>query len=315
MRKVRGIAKTLRPHQWVKNLFVAAPLVFGKKLSDPHAVACAALAVAAFCALSSAVYALNDVLDIAKDRAHPVKRRRPVAAGILSPRFAMGMALGLALVALAGAVAIDRRFGAVAAAYLVLNVVYSLHIKEIPFLDVIAIAAGFLLRVLGGSFAADVAPSPWLLACTGLLAAFLGFGKRAHELAVAIEVARTNGDGNGNGDGHADAGGNGHILGATRRVLQRYRMSHLRAVLWLLGAGTTLAYIFYTLSAHTVSFFGTERMLWTAPFCAFGIGRFLLLVTQHARGDSPTEAMLKDWPFMANLALWAGAVLAIIYFR
>ncbi len=310
MRKVRGILKTLRPHQWVKNLFVAAPLVFGKRLSDPHAALLAALAIAAFCALSSAVYALNDVLDVDKDRAHPVKRRRPVAAGILSPRFAVGMALVLALAALAGAVAIDRRFFAVAAAYLVLNIFYSLHIKEIPFLDVTTIAAGFLLRVLGGSFAVDVPPSPWLLACTGLLAAFLGFGKRAHELAVAIDIARANG--NGNGDAPHDD--NGPTLGATRRVLQRYRMSHLRAVLWLLGVGTTLAYVFYTLSAHTVSFFGTQRMLWTAPFCAFGIARFLILVTQHARGDSPTEAMLKDWPFMTNLALWAGAVLAIIYF-
>jgi len=310
MRKVRGILKTLRPHQWVKNLFVAAPIVFGKKLSDPRAVTLALLAVAAFCALSSAMYALNDVLDIDKDRAHPIKKNRPIAAGILSPRFAAVMAAVLAAAALAGAVLIDSRFGAVAAGYFLLNVFYSLHIKEIPFLDVMTIAAGFLLRVLGGSFAVDVPPSPWLLACTGLLAAFLGFGKRAHELGVAMAGARGNGNGNGNGNGD----GSGHAVGATRRVLQRYRMSDLRAALWLLGVSTTVAYIFYTLSPHTIRFFGTDRMLWTAPFCAFGIARFLILVTRRARGDSPTEAMLKDWPFMANLALWGGAVLAIIYF-
>jgi 4-hydroxybenzoate polyprenyltransferase len=260
------------------------------------------------------MYALNDVLDIDKDRAHPIKKNRPIAAGILSPRFAAVMAAVLAAAALAGAVLIDSRFGAVAAGYFLLNVFYSLHIKEIPFLDVMTIAAGFLLRVLGGSFAVDVPPSPWLLACTGLLAAFLGFGKRAHELGVAMAGARGNGNGNGNGNGDGDGDGSGHAVGATRRVLQRYRMSDLRAALWLLGVSTTVAYIFYTLSPHTIRFFGTDRMLWTAPFCAFGIARFLILVTRRARGDSPTEAMLKDWPFMANLALWGGAVLAIIYF-
>ena len=284
----------------MKNLFVAAPLVFGKKLGDPHAVTLAVIAVVAFCALSSAVYALNDVLDLEKDRAHPTKRNRPIAAGIISPRLALVIAGVLASAALGCAAFLDPRFAAVAGAYLVLNLVYSLHIKEIPFLDVTTIAAGFLLRVLGGSFAVDVPASPWLLACTGLLAAFLGFGKRAHELGVAIDTARAN--------------GNGKELGATRRVLQRYRLSDLRAVLAVLGVATTVAYIFYTLSEHTIRFFGTGMMMWTTPFCAFGIGRFMLLVTRHAHGDSPTESMLKDWQFMVNLAFWGAAVLAIIYF-
>jgi len=303
VRTFRGILKTLRPHQWVKNLFVAAPLVFGKKLGDPHAVTLAVIAVAAFCALSSAVYALNDVLDLDKDRAHPTKRNRPIAAGILSPRAALAIAGVLATAALACAAFLDPRFAAVAGGYLLLNLFYSLHIKEIPFLDVTTIAAGFLLRVLAGSFAVDVPASPWLLACTALLAAFLGFGKRAHELGVALAMNDT-----------ARGNGNGNDLGATRRVLQRYRMSHLRAVLVAFGVATTVAYLFYTLSGHTIRFFGTAKMIWTGPFCAFGIGRFLLLVTQHARGDSPTEAMLKDWPFMLNLGLWAATVLPIIYF-
>lgn len=295
------LLKTLRPHQWVKNLFVAAPLVFAKKLGEGPLVLRELAAVAAFCALSGAVYLLNDVLDVEKDRAHPVKRNRPIAAGKLSVRAAIGWSVALALGALGGAFLIAPWFAVVAAGYLVLNLAYSLQIKHIAFIDVTTIATGFLLRVLAGAFAIDVPPSYWLLACTGLLAGFLGFGKRAHEHAQATLAS-------------ADAGGASGV-GKTRAVLERYKASHLRTALFLLGGATCVSYVFYTQAAHTQEFFGTWKLIFTAPFCFVGIGRFLWLVTRHPSGDSPTESMLRDLLFMVNLGLWGVAVLAIIYFR
>jgi 4-hydroxybenzoate polyprenyltransferase len=290
----RALLVTLRPHQWVKNLFVAAPLVFAKKLTDGTLATRAAIAVLAFCALSGAVYALNDVLDAERDRAHALKRRRPVASGALSERAALWAAGILAAGALVTAFAMGWRFGAVAAGYLVLNLLYSLAVKQIPFLDVGTIALGFLLRVLGGAYAIDVEASIWLLACTALLAAFLGFGKRAHELA--------------------QAGENGGEVGRTRRVLERYNPAHLRLVLYGLAAATTAAYVVYTRTEHTIAFFGSERMIFTAPFCALGLWRFLTLAMRPT-GDSPTEQMLRDPLFMANLVVWGVTVVGIIYFR
>ncbi len=290
----RALVQTLRPHQWVKNLFVAAPLVFAKQLTNVDMALRAAAAVAAFCALSGAVYALNDVLDVDKDRAHPTKRNRPIASGAISARFALTASAILATVALGGAAALGWRFAAVAAGYLVINLLYSLQIKHWAWLDVAAISVGFLLRVLGGAYALPVPASPWLLVCTLLLAAFLGFGKRAHELAQAQ-----------NGEGE---------VGKTRRALERYQLSHIRVALYALGAATTAAYVFYTQAPHTVTFFGTRNMIFTAPFCALGMWRFLVLATRRS-GESPTEEMLRDGPFMLNLLLWGVAVLAIIYYR
>jgi decaprenyl-phosphate phosphoribosyltransferase len=290
-----AIVRALRPRQWVKNLFVAAPLVFAKRLGDRDAMLLAGAAVAIFCALSSAVYLVNDLVDREKDRAHPTKRHRPIAAGHLAHGLAVALAAVLGLGALGGALAIDLRFGAVAGVYLTLNALYSFGVKEVAYVDVAIIATGFLLRVLAGAYAVDVPPSPWLLTCTALLAALLGFGKRAHELGQAQQAGRA--------------------LAETRGVLARYSAQQLRIVLWILAAATTAAYVFYTQSPHTVAFFGTRQLLWTAPFCALGIARFLHLVTRHGEAESPTDAILRDLPFMANLGLWGTAVLIIIYAR
>jgi 4-hydroxybenzoate polyprenyltransferase len=295
MSRVLALILTLRPHQWVKNLFVAAPLVFAKRLTDVPSALTTLAAVAAFCALSGAVYALNDVVDVHKDRAHPTKQRRPVASGALPERTALLAALVLILGGLGVSVWLGWRFAAVASGYLILNGLYSYQLKKIAFLDVGTIALGFLLRVLAGAFAIDVPASEWLLACTALLAAFLGFGKRAHELAQA---ERSNG-----GD-----------VGRTRRVLESYKAHHLRIALYILGLAAFAAYAIYTRTEHTIRFFDTEWMVLTTPFCAVGIWRFLTLATRSDRLDGPTEAMLRDVPFMLNLALWGAAVLAIIYF-
>ncbi|MCB9574860.1 MAG: decaprenyl-phosphate phosphoribosyltransferase [Kofleriaceae bacterium] len=285
--------KTLRPHQWVKNLFVAAPLVFSKHLLDSAYVLRTAIAVAAFCALSGAVYAFNDLRDVEADRAHPTKRHRPIASGRLPERFALVLAIGLAVAALAAAAALHWKVAAIGAAYLTVNLAYSLGLKQLAFVDVGLIAAGFLLRVLAGAHAIAVPASRWLLVCTGLLSAFLGLGKRAHELAAASRAGR-------------DAA-------ATRAALAGYRAPAVRATMAVLAIATTAAYVLYTLDDHTVRSFGTRDLMWTAPFCAAGVGRFAWLALASRDDDSPTELMLRDWPFLANLVAWAATVLVIIY--
>ena len=293
MVSARAIGVTLRPHQWVKNLFVVAPLVFSKHLLDSGFALRTAAATAAFCALSGAVYAFNDVQDVDQDRAHPTKRNRPIAAGELTERAALITAALLAVTALAGCVALSWKLGAAAGGYLVVNLSYSLYLKRIAFVDVGLIAGGFLLRVLAGAYAIDVPASVWLLACTGLLASMLGFGKRAHELITA-ERARSD-------------------AMTTRASLAGYSARTLTMVMIALAAATCVAYALYTRDARTVEFFRTRDLLWTLPFCLIGIGRFLQLAIWTPAEHSPTDAMLRDWPFLLNITMWGAVVLVIIY--
>lgn len=283
------LVETARPRQWVKNLFVATPLVFSKHLNDEGPFLRALAAVAIFCALSSAVYFLNDIVDIDKDRAHPRKKYRPIPSGRLSVATARTTAATLAAGGLALGFVIDPRFALTAAAYLALNIAYSLRLKHVVYVDVACLAAGFLLRVLAGGYAVDVFVSSYLLVCTGLLACFLGLGKRAHERAAV-------------GDGAAHQ----------RPVLRSYRGDVLAWALGLTGVATLGAFVAYTLAPHTVSFFGTTRMVWTAPLAAIGLLRFWWLVRDPS-GDSPTDQMLRDVPFMTIFVLWAAAITAIIY--
>lgn len=292
---ITALLVTLRPHQWVKNLFVAAPLVFSRHLLDPAYGLRAAAAVAVFCALSGAVYAFNDVRDVAADRAHPKKSRRPIAAGALSERAALIWAAVIAAGALAGAFALRWQFGAFTAAYLVQNVLYSVKLKRVAFVDVALIASGFLLRVLAGAAAIDVPVSPWLLICTPLLALFLACGKRAHELAWA------------------DRSGRGQATTPTRAALAGYRLGPLRIAMIVLAFVTCGAYAVYTFDHGTVQRFGTDRLIVSVPFVALGIVRFLILALWRPTEDSPTEAMLRDPWFLADLAAAGATILYVIY--
>lgn len=288
-----AIVHTLRPRQWVKNLFVAAALVFAKKLTDPVLALRAGIAVLAFCLLSGAVYAFNDVRDLEADRRHPIKRHRPIASGALGRNAALWTAAVLAIVALVACVLVRWPLALAAAGYGTIHFFYSLGLKRIAFLDVLLIAGGFLLRVWAGALAIDVPVSPWLLACTGLLACMLGFGKRAHELMQAEGTDRAATD--------------------TRASLAGYRVRTLRIALALLAGATVIAYGLYTQDHHTVGFFHTRMLVVTVPFAAFGIVRFLQLALWKPRPESPTDAVLRDWPFLVNLAAWGAVVIAIIY--
>jgi 4-hydroxybenzoate polyprenyltransferase len=287
---VFALIRTLRPRQWVKNLvFVAAPLFFSLRLTDPNSLARTAAAVALFCLISGCVYVLNDLVDVEADRIHPQKRNRPIAAGELPVGVARTFLLTAAPTAIALAVLLEYRYAAVLTAYFVLNVAYSFRLKKVAYLDVLMIALFFIGRVTAGAFAIGVDASPWILACTFLLALFLGFGKRAHELAVAEDAA------------------------SQRAVLANYSAAGLRWILHSLAVCVIVAYVLYTRSPATVATFGTDALAYTVPFPVIGILRFIYLATNRRDAESPTEEMLKDGLFMANMALYVVVTGAILY--
>jgi 4-hydroxybenzoate polyprenyltransferase len=285
-----GMLKTLRPHQWVKNLFVFAPVVFAKELGTFEALVRSLGAVLVFCLAAGAVYTLNDLVDVEKDRAHPVKRNRPIASGVVPVHVASAFAAFLFAVSVAGAVFLGIPFTLTAVAYIVLNLGYSFWLKQIVLVDVLCIATGFLLRVQAGCFALEVEPSYWLLGCTFLLALFLALGKRRKELATGDEAHRH------------------------RAVLRSYSMKMVTILMYVMAVLTAAAYTAYTLASHTIEFFGTPWFVATVPFVLFGLVRFAMLVSRRRGQDSPTESMLRDAPFVLNIAVYTAVVLGIIYF-
>lgn len=286
----RGLFRTMRPRQWVKQLFVLAPLVFAKELFALEPVAGAVVGFFAFSLLASAVYVLNDLVDVDADRAHPIKKTRPIASGVVSVTAAKRAFFALVAVALGLGIGLAWQFALAALAYLLLNLAYSFRLKQVAYVDVLCIAAGFELRVIAGSYAAGVPPSVYLLVVTFLLALFLGFGKRMHELV--------------------SQGGEGK----TRSVLAQYSRRTLTALLYVTALATTATYAAYTLDPATRATFATDYLVSTTAFTLFGVLRFLHLVRRDAKSDSPTEEMLRDKPFIANLLFWVVAVVAVIYF-
>ncbi len=300
---VKGLIKTIRPHQWVKNLFVMAPMFFHKDLfgTTPHGdptlnlkvAGEACLATAVFCLLAGAVYTINDLVDVEADRVHPVKRFRPIASGAVPESFAKLFAGLLVVVSLGiGGLGLNWMFAGVAALYFVENIAYSFKLKKVAFLDVGLIAFGFVLRVVAGGLATDTKVSWYMLACTALLALFLGFGKRRHELE-------------------------GEHAGKQRAALEAYSKPSLTTALAITGLATAVTYVAYTLDRDTEMFFQSDKLWLTVPFTVFGIVRFLMLVSGRAgrgrKAESPTQEMLSDVPFVLNLMLWVVAIVAIIY--
>jgi 4-hydroxybenzoate polyprenyltransferase len=287
-----ALVRSCRPTQWVKNFFVLAPLVFAHRLADPRLLREAAAAFLAFSAAASAVYLLNDLRDREQDRRHPLKRLRPIASGELPAAAAGVAAVALAAVAFALASALGTWFTAMLGAYVALNVVYSLGLKHIVILDVMSISAGFLLRVLGGAAAIHVEVSNWLLLCTTFVSLFLAFSKRRHEVALGTD------------------GGVGQ-----RKVLSQYSAPFLDQMINVVTASTVVSYALYAAAPETAQKLGTPYLLATLPMVLFGIFRFLYLLYQQPGARNPTEAILRDPPFLANMAIWGIAVILLIYGR
>ncbi|MBI5447051.1 MAG: decaprenyl-phosphate phosphoribosyltransferase [Deltaproteobacteria bacterium] len=290
--KLGCLWRSLRPRQWVKNVFVFAPLLFAERLFIGRALTLSLLTFTAFCAVGSAAYLFNDILDADKDRLHPAKRFRPIASGQLPARAALRWALGLAAGGILAGFVLHPFAGIILSTYAALNVLYSLWLKHQVILDVFTVASGFVLRVVGGGLTIGVPLSPWLLLCTTLLALFLGFSKRRHELLLL------------------ESGAESH-----RGVLAEYDPRFLDMMIAVVTACTLMSYALYTVSYETVEKFGTRGLVATIPFVLYGICRYLYLVYHREGGGDPTEDLLSDRPTIVNLALWAALVGLILYVR
>ena len=287
--------RALRPAQWIKNGVVPAAYVFARW--DPSQSAhvkgllplfLEAAAVACFCCVSSGVYLVNDARDIEADRAHPVKRLRPLASGAVGVRPALAVAALLLLAGLAGSLALPRAFTAVLGGYCLMQFVYTFGLKRIPYVDVFVIATGFVLRAIAGATALTVRISPWLLLCTFLLALFLALCKRRHE-KILLEDA---------GAQHREA-----LAGYDRYLLDMQ--------IGITSSATLVCYAIYTLSEETVRRFGTNRLGLTIPFVVFGIFRYLELVYRHDEGGRPEKVMLTDKVLIATVACYLLTTLAV----
>lgn len=284
----RLLARSLRPRQWSKNVIVFIGPVFALQLTDPFTALRASVAFGAFCLLSSAGYLVNDLLDVEADRQHPIKRHRPVASGAMRPRLALSLALGLALAALGLAVWLDRAFAAAALAYLVVTILYSVALKHLVLIDLFVIAAGFVLRAVGGAVVVGVRVSPWLYVCTILAALFLGLGKRRQELAALEATA-----------------------GRHRRNLSEYSIDLVDQLTTIVTSATVMAYSLYTFSAPNLQ--RNDLMMVTIPLVVYGLFRYLYLVRVRGHGGSPEELLLTDRPLLATAIAWALLSAAILY--
>ena len=279
----------MRPVQWLKNGFVLAPIVFSGLVGDPEAWGRCVLAVVAFCAASSATYLVNDILDREADRQHPDKCTRPIASGEVGVGSAVAMAIVLIVIAAGAAFSLGGWFPAVLGGYLVLTLAYSAFLKDAVFLDVLVVAAGFVLRVVGGAVAIDVPVSTWLLMCTYLLALYLALGKRRAELALLGEEA-----------------------GSHRVVLGHYTLPLVdQAISVVLGA-TVAAYTLYTVAPDTVAKVGSEGLMATVPIVLYGLFRYLYLLHRHELGGSPTLVLITDLPLLACVVVWIVVAAVVI---
>lgn len=280
----------MRPQQWIKNLFIFAALVFSGHLYSSADFTRTIAGFALFSIAASGIYLFNDITDLGRDRLHPVKSRRPLPSGRLRVPTAWTASGVLAAGSLAGAWLLEPAFAGILLTYVALNVLYSLVLKNVVILDVMTIAAGFVLRVLAGAAIISVPTSEWLIICTVLLSLFLGFSKRRHELTML------------------DASADNH-----REVLQHYSPYFLDQMIGIVTASTVMSYILYTISEDTIAKFGTKNLIYTVPFVLYGIFRYLYLVHKRDEGGDPTRLALTDRPLLLNTILWICLASAVIY--
>lgn len=294
---LRDLIMTTRPHQWTKNGVVFAGLIFSRNALDPHLVLRSLLAFIIFCAVSSASYIVNDVVDLERDRQHPEKRRRPIASGALPAKIALLVAVLLYLAALGLAWFLGVAFWLTALVYALLILSYSFTFKRMVILDVLVIAVGFVIRAIAGVKAlVPAAPtteleiSPWLLICTLFLALFLATGKRRQEIGMLEKAAAEH-----------------------RRTLSQYSPRLLDLMMAVMTAVTLLAYATYTIAPATVRKVHSPSLVYTVPFVVYGIFRYCYLVLERRSGGNPAEVLLTDGPLLVNILLWLGMVAVILY--
>ncbi|MEK7309350.1 MAG: decaprenyl-phosphate phosphoribosyltransferase [Planctomycetota bacterium] len=292
-----ALIESLRPKQWLKNLFVFAALAFSRNLTNTPPLIKTLEAFIIFCLLSSACYIINDIMDAKADRLHPVKSKRPIASGRLPIPFALVIAILLLIASLDLAWSVSTvsknpvglPFFHICLTYAVLQILYSLVLKRMIIMDALVIAAGFVLRMVAGAVAIDIAISSWLYICTISLSLFIAFSKRRAEMTV-LETPENH-----------------------RPVLGRYSPYLLDQMISALTASTIMAYTLYTLADETVAKVGSQNMLLTIPFVVYGIFRYLYLVHQKQEGGEPENIILADKPLLISILLWATVVIIILY--
>jgi 4-hydroxybenzoate polyprenyltransferase len=286
---VYGLLRTLRPRQWIKNGFVFMALVFDNKLFVWPLFFQTTVAFVLFCMVSSTVYIINDLADLEKDKLHPKKRRRALPSGQLKPGFAILAAIAILAVCLSLSFWLNLYFGAIVLGYFVLNLAYSFLLKHLVIIDVMVVAAGFVLRVAAGVIVADAERfSPWLYVCTIFLALFLAIGKRRHELVLLAN------------------GANSH-----RKILDEYSVGFLDQMTNLVTTAAIISYSLYTFSA--VNLPANHAMMLTIPFVIYGVFRYQYLIHVKGEGGAPEMLLYTDMPFLLDLVLWGIAVVLVMY--
>jgi 4-hydroxybenzoate polyprenyltransferase len=289
---VRDIWQLLRPTQWSKNTVLFAALIFSKHLFVFPDVAIVAAAFLCFCCVASGAYVMNDIRDCERDRQHPLKARRPLPSGRIQRGTALVIAVALTGAGLIGAFALGLGFGLLTAFYFALQVAYTFVVKDMVILDVMSIATGFVVRAVAGGVVIAVPVSPWLIICTFLLALFLGFSKRRHELVLLDDRAIEH-----------------------RASLREYSPYFLDQMIAVVTASTVVAYAIYTVSPEVREKLGTDQLYLTVPFVLFGIFRYLYLVHQREQGGNPTQLLLSDQPMLLDVLLWILTASVLLYWH
>lgn len=286
---IKRYIKLLRISHWVKNLFVFAPLVFSKNLSDPDTFLQVLLAAITFSIASSIVYIVNDIADIENDRAHPVKKSRPIASGAISVRSAIITAAVLLLILVILLSTFNREFIYIVTGYTLLNFLYTFKLKKIVIVDVMSIATGFMLRIIGGAIVIEVYISSWLILTTLFLSLFLAIMKRKSEIELNVQDSES------------------------RLVLKDYTSEFINQLSAITAAGIIICYALYSVSERTVSFFGTEDLVFTTIFVIFGVFRYMYLTYSQNKGESTIEILITDVPTIVNTLIYILAIILIIY--
>ena len=285
---LRGLVRLLRPHQWVKNAIIVAPLFFTPSAMNLANAVSVLVAVLAFCCISSSIYIVNDYIDREADRQHPKKRLRPLAAGTVTPAQALALFALLLVAAAALGASLPMAFGLMALAYLVNSIAYSFVVKHVAILDVMCIAIGFILRLFAGAMVIDVVPSSWMVVVVGLLALFLALAKRRDDLEIGLNTDH-------------------------RASLKGYTKEYLDTVITVVLGALLIAYLMFTTGEYAVRKFETEWLYLTTPFVIAGVLRYLQITIIEKRSGSPTRIALQDRFLHGAIAGWVITFGLLIY--
>jgi 4-hydroxybenzoate polyprenyltransferase len=283
------LLRLMRPHQWVKNTFVFTGLLFGHAWHDSHLVTQVVIAFVSFCLVSSAIYTINDIVDLEQDRNHPTKCKRPLPSGSVSIHAALLLAVLLGTLGLVLAYAASPMVLIILVGYALMNIAYSLRLKHVVILDVFIIATGFMLRILAGTLGVGIPPSQWLLLCGLMVTLFLGFTKRRAEI-IALTDDKT----------------------AHRKVLEHYSPVLLDKMIGITAAGLIMSYSLYTMNADTIRIHGTANLIYTVPFVMYGVFRYIYLLHHQSRGGDPSHDLVRDPHLFIVVGAWLIATILLI---